>query len=93
MVNHRSLRPIHEVHRTSRIRRRLRNSGHDEKVWVKVLVESGAISEDLAEGCNGSSRGSNDGVNRFIVRHGEGPSLVGEKCVSVIHILQNLVSV
>jgi len=91
MINHRSLRPIHEVHRANRIRRWLRNGGHGEKVWVEVLVECGAISEDLTEGGNRSPRGLNDGTNQFIVRYRKSPSLIGRKCA--VHILDNLVSV
>jgi len=92
MINHRSLRPIHEVHRTNRIQRRLRNGGHCKKVRVEILVECGAISEDLSEGGNGSSGGSNDRANQLIVRYGKGPSLVSGKRVLVVHILHKVIS-
>ena len=38
-------------------------------MWVEVLVKGGAISEDFAKGGDGSSCGSDDGVNQLIVRY------------------------
>ena len=93
MIDHGSLRPIHKVHRANRIRRRLRNSGHSEKVGVKILVERGAISEDLTEGGDGSLGGSNDGANQLIIRYRKGPSLVSQKCLLVVRVPHKLVPV
>ena len=60
---------------------------------VKVLVEGGAISKDFADRGDGSSCGSNNGVNQLVVWYREGPSLVDRKIIFVVHILGNLVSV
>ena len=44
---------------------------------VEVLIKGGAISKDFTQGSDGSSRGSNDGMNQLIVRYRKRPSLVG----------------